>query len=92
MTTPITPALRFLLFTIFINAMGFGIIVPVIPDLVMEISGKDISGASAIGGWMAVSYAAMQFICGPIVGNLSDRFGRRPVILFSMLGFRLNFC
>ena len=71
--------------------MGFGIIVPVIPDLVMEISGKDISGASAIGGWMAVSYAAMQFICGPIVGNLSDRFGRRPVILFSMLGFALEF-
>jgi MFS transporter, DHA1 family, tetracycline resistance protein len=91
MTMPITPALRFLLFTIFINAMGFGIIVPVTPDLVMEISGQDVSGASAIGGWLAVSYAAMQFICGPIVGNLSDRFGRRPVILLSLLGFALEF-
>ncbi len=90
-TTPITPAIRFLLFTIFINAMGFGIIVPVTPDLVMALGDTDVSGATAIGGWLAASYAVMQFICGPIVGNLSDRFGRRPVILISLFGFAVEF-
>ncbi len=90
-TSPITPAIRFLLFTIFINAMGFGIIVPVIPDLVMALGNTDVSGATAIGGWLAASYAAMQFICGPIVGNLSDRYGRRPIILISLFGFAIEF-
>ncbi len=71
--------------------MGFGIIIPITPDLVMKLGGTDLSGATAIGGWLAASYAAMQFIFGPIVGNLSDRFGRRPIILISLFGFAIEF-
>ncbi len=85
------PAIRFVLATMVINAMGFGIIVPVVPSLLMELGSVSISGATAIGGWLALTFAVMQFLCSPIVGNLSDRFGRRPVLLASMGGFALDF-
>jgi MFS transporter, DHA1 family, tetracycline resistance protein len=88
---PLSPAIRFLLQTIFVNAIGFGIIVPVTPDLVMELGRIDISGATAIGGWLALVYALFQFLTGPLAGNLSDRFGRRPIILGSQLGFGIEF-
>jgi MFS transporter, DHA1 family, tetracycline resistance protein len=74
-----------------VNAIGFGIIVPVTPQLVMELGQADLAQATVIGGGLAVSYALCQFLCGPTVGNLSDRFGRRPVLLFSLLGFALEF-
>ncbi len=88
---PFSPAIRFLLQTIFVNAIGFGIIVPVTPDLVMQLGRLDISGATAVGGWLALVYALFQFLTGPLAGNLSDRFGRRPIILGSQLGFGIEF-
>ncbi len=71
--------------------MGFGIIIPVMPSLVMELSGQGIDRATAIGGQLAFAYAAMQFIFSPIVGNLSDSYGRRPVLLAALGGLTLDF-
>lgn len=87
----VPPAMRFLLGTILINAIGFGIITPVMPELVMELGDANLSQATAIGGSLSLIYAATQFICGPLFGNLSDRFGRRPVLLGSLFGFSADF-
>jgi DHA1 family tetracycline resistance protein-like MFS transporter len=85
------PAILFIFITILIDVIGFGIIIPVIPGLISELSGGDMSEASKIGGWMLFSFAIMQFIFSPVLGNLSDRFGRRPILLFSLLGFGLDY-
>jgi MFS transporter, DHA1 family, tetracycline resistance protein len=85
------PEIRFLLFTLLVNAICFGIVVPVTPDLVMELGNVGTSEATAIGGWLALSYALFQFLFGPVIGNLSDRFGRRPVLLISLAGFVVEF-
>jgi MFS transporter, DHA1 family, tetracycline resistance protein len=74
-----------------INAIGFGIIVPVVPRLLMELSGAPISRATAIGGYLSFVFAAVQFVFSPILGNLSDRIGRRPVLLGSLAGFAIDF-
>ena len=89
--TGIHPQIRFLLFTLLVNAVGFGIIVPVTPDLVMELGHADAAGASAIGGLLALSYAVFQFIFGPVMGNLSDAIGRRPVLLVSLASLAIDF-
>src|SRR3546814_7628159 len=62
-----------------IDLAGLGIILPVMPELIFELTGASIGEASAIGGWLLFSYAAMQFLFSPVVGHLSDRLGRRPV-------------
>ncbi len=74
-----------------INAMGFGIIVPVMPQLLLDLGAGSIDRATAIGGWLSLTFAAVQFICSPIVGNLSDRFGRRPILMLSVFGFAVDF-
>lgn len=74
-----------------INAMGFGIIVPVVPRLLMELSSAPIDQATAIGGYLAFTFAVAQFVFSPILGNLSDRFGRRPILLGSLAGFSIDF-
>jgi MFS transporter, DHA1 family, tetracycline resistance protein len=84
-------ALRFVLVTLFLNAVAFGIVIPVMPRLVMQLADVDIARATAIGGMLSVTFAAFQFVCSPIVGNLSDRFGRRPVLLGSLFGFAVDF-
>jgi DHA1 family tetracycline resistance protein-like MFS transporter len=61
------------------------------PALIQQLTGGDISSASSYGGLLMFAYAFMQFICAPILGNLSDRFGRRPVLLFSLLGFGIDY-
>lgn len=74
-------ATLFILITIVIDSMGIGIIMPVMPDLILELEGGSIGEAALWGGVLTTLFAVMQFLCGPVVGNLSDRFGRRPVLL-----------
>lgn len=81
----------FVLVTIFIDAMGYGLAGPVLPRLIMSVGKVDISRAIEFAGWMTASYAAVQFIMGPVIGNLSDRFGRRPILLLALSGLVLNF-
>jgi len=77
-------ALGFVFVTVLIDIIGFGIIFPIIPKLIANLIGGDISVAAEYGGWLIFAYALMQFIFAPILGNLSDRFGRRPVLLISL--------
>jgi DHA1 family tetracycline resistance protein-like MFS transporter len=81
----------FIVFTILIDAIGFGIIIPVLPKLVMTLGHLDLASATRVGGWMAAVYAIMQFLCGPLAGNLGDRFGRRPVLLLALAGFTVDY-
>ncbi|MEQ8470642.1 MAG: TCR/Tet family MFS transporter [Marinoscillum sp.] len=84
-------AIGFVLITVLIDVIGVGIIIPVVPALITELTGGTISDASIVGGWLMFAYAFMQFICAPIVGALSDQFGRRPVLLLSLFGFGLDY-
>jgi len=85
------PALGFIFITLLIDVTGWGIIIPVMPRLIQELSGGTLSEASRYGGWLISTYAVMQFLCAPVVGALSDRYGRRPVLLASLLGFGVDF-
>ncbi|WP_299281218.1 TCR/Tet family MFS transporter [uncultured Tateyamaria sp.] len=79
------PPVLFILFTVMLDAMGIGLIVPVMPDLVQEVRGAGIGSAAVWGGILSATFAAMQFLFGPVIGALSDRFGRRPILLVSLL-------
>ncbi|TDE87113.1 TCR/Tet family MFS transporter [Deinococcus sp. S9] len=83
-------ALIFILATALIDVMGIGLIIPVLPDLVKTLAGSEAAGARFIG-WLTAAYAIMQFLCAPILGTLSDRYGRRPVLLLSLLGMALDY-
>jgi DHA1 family tetracycline resistance protein-like MFS transporter len=74
-----------------IDITGWGIIIPVIPKLIEQLINGDISEAAKYGGWLTFAYAITQFLFAPVVGNLSDKFGRRPVILLSLFGFSLDY-
>jgi MFS transporter, DHA1 family, tetracycline resistance protein len=87
----IPPAVRFILATIVIDAIGFGIIMPVLPDLLMEVGQMDVAAAARFGGLLSLLYAGFQFLLGPVLGNLADRFGRRSILLGSLAGYSLNF-
>jgi DHA1 family tetracycline resistance protein-like MFS transporter len=84
-------SVRFILITLVIDALGFGLVVPIVPSLVLKLSGLTVSGASMWVGLLLTAYALMQFICAPILGGLSDRFGRRPVLLLSLSGICANY-
>ncbi len=84
-------ALGFIFVTLLIDVTGFGIIIPVMPSLIQELTGGTLAQASSYGGWLLFAYAFMQFICAPIVGNLSDQFGRRPILLASLFGFGIDY-
>jgi MFS transporter, DHA1 family, tetracycline resistance protein len=75
----------FILITVVIDAMGIGLILPVMPDLIRDTTGGTLAQAAIWGGILSTAFAAMQFLFGPILGALSDRFGRRPVLLVSLL-------
>lgn len=84
-------ALTFILMTVAIDAIGIGLIFPVMPDLIESVTGGTLSQAALWGGVLATSYAVMQFLFGPILGSLSDRFGRRPVLLASLAVMGLDY-
>jgi DHA1 family tetracycline resistance protein-like MFS transporter len=84
-------AVGFIFVTLLLDIVGLGIIIPVIPQLIQELTGADVSEASRYGGWLLFAYAFFQFLFAPMVGALSDRYGRRPVLLLSLLGFGLDY-
>jgi DHA1 family tetracycline resistance protein-like MFS transporter len=84
-------ALGFIFLTLFIDVTGLGIIIPVLPKLIEELIHGNISMASRYGGWLTFAYAIMQFLFSPFLGNLSDKFGRRPILLFSLFGFGVDY-
>ena len=77
-------ALLFVAITVLIDIIGFGLVIPVLPSLLVQLTGRGVSEVAVYGGWLAFVYAAMQFVCAPVLGNLSDRFGRRPVLLLAV--------
>jgi MFS transporter, DHA1 family, tetracycline resistance protein len=85
------PAILFILTTVLIDSISIGIIIPVFPDLIMGMEHCDESQAAVIGGWLMFWFAIMQFFMSPVLGSLSDKYGRRPVLLLSLFGFGLDF-
>lgn len=76
---------------VLIDTIGFGIVIPVLPALIMRIGRVDLEAATRIAGYLVAVFALTQFFAGPVLGNLADRFGRRPVLMFSMLAFAANY-
>ena len=81
---PGSQAIVFVAITLLLDTVGFGLIVPVLPALLVQVTGEGVSRAAIHGGYLAFLYATMQFFCAPVLGNLSDRFGRRPVLLYAI--------
>lgn len=84
-------SLLFIFITILIDCLGIGIIIPTLPTLIQDLSHQNVSMAASYGGWLNFSYAIMSFIFSPVLGGLSDRFGRRPILLISLLGLGLDY-
>ena len=84
-------AVRFVVLTVLIDAIGFGIVMPVLPGIIMQLGHVGLAEATRIGGWLGLVYAAVQFLTGPTMGSLGDRFGRRAVILGSLAGFAVEY-
>ncbi len=84
-------AIGFILVTVLIDVTGFGIIIPVIPNLLVELTGKTVAEVSSYGGWLLFVYAFMQFLFAPVLGGLSDKYGRRSVLLISLFGLGIDY-
>ena len=88
---PSRHAIYFVLITVLLDMIGFGLIIPVLPVLIETVGHMTLAEASLVGGWMFFAYSAAQFFFGPLMGNLSDRFGRRPLLLLAILGLMLDY-
>lgn len=84
-------AVTFVLLTVLLDMVGFGLIIPVTPALIEEVGGVGLSQASVIGGWMFFAFSFTQFLFSPLAGNLSDRFGRRPLLLLAVFGLGVDY-
>jgi DHA1 family tetracycline resistance protein-like MFS transporter len=84
-------ALAFIFVTVLIDAVGFGVVIPVFPALIMKLTHRPLATAAEVSGWIAFLYASIQFLMGPVIGGLSDRFGRRPVLLASLAAFTADY-
>ncbi len=84
-------AVSFIFITLVIDITGLGLIIPVLPALIENLIHGSISDAAKYGGYLTALYAIMQFLFAPVLGGLSDKYGRRPVLLFSLLGFGLDY-
>jgi DHA1 family tetracycline resistance protein-like MFS transporter len=91
MATPKKAAIIFIFITMLLDTIGIGLIIPVFPKLIEQLIHGNISQASQWSGWLTFVYAIMQFVFAPIIGNLSDKFGRRPVLLLSLFGFGIDY-
>ncbi|MEM9259135.1 MAG: TCR/Tet family MFS transporter, partial [Bacteroidota bacterium] len=91
MKTPKKAAVNFILVTVLIDVIGFGVIIPVLPKLLAEMNNVSLNEASTYGGYLLAAFAVAQFIFSPIMGNLSDQYGRRPVLLLSLFGFAVDY-
>ena len=85
------PAIGFIFLTLLLDVLGFGLLIPVAPKLVQQLGRLDDGKTTVMVAWLATTYAAMQFLFAPALGLLSDRFGRRPVILLALLGSGLDY-
>jgi len=91
MPTSRKAAIGFIFITLLIDIMGWGLIIPVMPELISELKQVPANEASAYGSFLLSAYAITQFLFAPVIGNLSDRFGRRPVLLSSLFGFGIDY-
>jgi MFS transporter, DHA1 family, tetracycline resistance protein len=91
MATTKKAAIGFIFVTLLIDVMGFGLIIPVLPDLIAQLKGIPINKASTYGAILLSVFAITQFLFSPVIGNLSDRYGRRPVLLLSLFGFGIDY-
>jgi len=91
MPSPRKAAVGFIFVTLLVDVMGWGLIIPVMPKLIAQLKGIPINEASQYGAWLLSVYAITQFVFAPVIGNLSDKFGRRPVLLSSLLGFGIDY-
>ena len=91
MAQPRKAAINFIFITLLIDVMGWGLIIPVMPDLISTLKNIPVNEASPYGAWLLSVYAITQFLFAPVIGNLSDKYGRRPVLLCSLIGFGIDY-
>lgn len=88
---PSRHAVAFVLVAVALDMVGFGLVIPVLPALIGQVGAVSLAEASIIGGWMFVAFSATQFAFSPLMGNLSDRFGRRPLLLLAIFGLGVDY-
>ena len=85
------PAIPIVLAAALIDVIGFGVVMPVLPKLVTQLGHLSLADATRVSGWMLAVFALTQFFAGPVIGNLGDRYGRRPVLIAAMTCFAIDY-